>query len=560
MDLRSFLSTVNTDSYIGLSVPLLLPEDDSAIIGYFSPETGAGHITFPQSELKSAASLLYTGKHFPVAVHGLKRMCEVFQIEDLELEHERVQDTRLMAHLLDPSRDDYHGYRLSALVREYLNRDYPYMGEDLLAKDYPELFRDFLAKDARLVYELAEVLRVKMDPDLLRLYHGVELPVSSVLVHMHLDGIAVDQAACARALAAAREQLEQLESQLACGARNLFSARKTYLYLHDAGVDFPENVGRGFQIDDDDLKELAEEHAIELAEQILQWRKLTRDVRFLEAGAGADRVHPVWRMTRTSTGRIVASDPPVQNIDKKKFRPLLIAPRGRTLVKADWKTCQARVLAHLSKDPELTRLFMNGEDLHTRTADMLGLGSREEAKPINFGIIFGQGPKALAKEVTVSWKEQRSRGRVDEVQAQQYIDTFFETYKGVLPYFGEEYKKLTGPEVSERVLKNPVTGRIRRFRRRKSDKLMRELKATLLQQVESHLLKVSLAKLSAELHRKGLGAQIVACIHDSIWVEAPVDKEAEVREIMEGIMTTAIILSVPLLVDFEDRALEKKAN
>ena len=83
--------------------------------------------------------MLYTGKHFPVAVHGLKRMCEVFQIRDLELEHERVWDTRLMAHLLDPSRDDDHGYRLSALVRQYLNRDYPYMGEDLFAKDYPEL-------------------------------------------------------------------------------------------------------------------------------------------------------------------------------------------------------------------------------------------------------------------------------------------------------------------------------------------------------------------------------------------------------------------------------------
>jgi hypothetical protein len=123
VDLKSFLSTVNTDSYIGLSVPLLVPEDDSAIIGYFSPETGAGHITFPQLELRSAAALLYAGKHCPVAVHGLKRMREVYQLRDLDLEHERVWDTRLMAHLLDPGRDDDHGYRLSALVRQYLNQD-----------------------------------------------------------------------------------------------------------------------------------------------------------------------------------------------------------------------------------------------------------------------------------------------------------------------------------------------------------------------------------------------------------------------------------------------------
>lgn len=149
--------------------------------------------------------------------------------------------------------------------------------------------------------------------------------------------------------------------------------------MYDEGVDFPDEIGRGFQIDEEDLKELAEEHEIDVARQVLIWRKLTRDVRFLEAGARAERVHPVWRMTRTSTGRIVASDPPVQNIYKKKYRPLLIAPPGRTLVKADWKTCQAGILAHLSRDPELTRLFMDGED-PVVVIDISGMGEYAKAK------------------------------------------------------------------------------------------------------------------------------------------------------------------------------------
>jgi DNA polymerase I len=551
VDLNGFLSTVNKDSLIGLTVPLLVSDDDSAIIGYYNPEIGAGHIRFPQTELKAAVGLLYTGQRFPVAVHGLKRMREVYQLRDLDLEHERVWDTRLMGHLLDPGRDDDHGYRLSALVREHLDHDYPYMGENLFAKDYPEFVHLFLEKDAELVFNLAEVLRTTMDSDLLRLYQEVELPVSSDLVEMHLDGIAVDQSACEKSLAAARQQLEELESQLDAGSRNLFSAKATYWFLHDAGVDYPEDIGRDFQIDNEDLKALAEEYGIGLAAQILQWRKLKRDVRFLEAGAGTDRVHPVWRMTRTSTGRIVASDPPVQNIDKKKYRPFLIAPPGCTLLKADWKTCQARILAHLSEDPELTRLFSEGEDLHTRTAQMLGLGGRDEAKPINFGIIFGQGPKALAREITASWKEQGRSERVDEDQAQEYIDTFFETYKSILPYFDDEFGRLTDSKVSERLLKNPVTGRIRRFHKRTSNKLMREMKATLLQQVESHLLKVSLIKVGTEIERKGLDARIVACIHDSVWIETPMDDATNVRQIMEGVMTIAMNLSVPLAVDFE---------
>jgi DNA polymerase-1 len=387
-------------------------------------------------------------------------------------------------------------------VREYLNLDYPYMGEDLFAHDHPEFLHGCAEKDAELVYNLGEALRTKMDSDLLRLYREVELPVSSVLVQVHLDGIAVDQAACEKSLAAARQELEYLESQVNFGSRNLFSARDAYWFLHDAGVGFPADIGRGFRIDDEDLKELAEEHGIDLAAHILKWRKLNRDVRFLEKGAEADRVHPLWRMTRTSTGRIVASDPPVQNIDKKEYRPFLMAPQSRKLVKADWKTCQARILAHLSKDPELTRLFINGDDLHSRTAQMLGLSSRDDAKPINFGIIFGQGPRALAREITASWKDQGLPGGADESQAEDYIDTFFGTYSSILPYFNEEYGRLTEPGDSKRVLKNPVTGRIRRFHRSKGKKLMRKMKATLLQQVESHLLKVSLVRPAAKLREE----------------------------------------------------------
>jgi DNA polymerase I-like protein with 3'-5' exonuclease and polymerase domains len=194
---------------------------------------------------------------------------------------------------------------------------------------------------------------------------------------------------------------------------------------------------------------------------------------------------------------------------------------------------------------------MDGEDLHARTAEMIGLSSRDEAKPTNFGIVFGQELQALAREITASWGEQGQLGRVDKTQAREYIDTFIAMYKGIRPYFDEECEKLTDSKVSERALRNPVTGRIRRFRRRESDKLMRDMKATFLQQVESHILKVSLARLSTELKDKGMDARIVACIHDSIWVEASMREEADVRDIMERVMTATMSLSVPLHIDFE---------
>ena len=60
------------------------------------------------------------------------------------------------------------------------------------------------------------------------------------------------------------------------------------------------------------------------------------------------------------------------------------------------------------------------------------------------------------------------------------------------PYFDKVYHEPTADRKLEKVLRNPFNGTIRRFRIRKSDKLRQAMKATLLQQVESHLLKLAL--------------------------------------------------------------------
>lgn len=40
-------------------------------------------------------------------------------------------------------------------------------------------------------------------------------------------------------------------------------------------------------------------------------------------------------------------------------------------------------------------------------------------------------------------------------------------------------------------------------------------------------------------------------VHDSIWVEARVEEQSEVRELMQSVMTRAEDLAVPLKVNFE---------
>ena len=56
------------------------------------------------------------------------------------------------------------------------------------------------------MYRLAESLNIDMDADLCCLYKEVDLPVASVLVAMHLDGIQVDRGAAKEALDQAQQR------------------------------------------------------------------------------------------------------------------------------------------------------------------------------------------------------------------------------------------------------------------------------------------------------------------------------------------------------------------
>ena len=548
-DIADFIRQFAVDETVALSAPLLVPEDSSLIIGYFSPGATKGNIHLHDVQSDSWKEL-YTGKYFHVAVHGLKRIQEVHGLRDLDVRHDRIIDSKLVAYLLDPGQDEDHGYNLNRLAHGYED-DYPVMTGDLFALDYPEFVYESLSHDAEVIYRLAESLNVELDDDLCCLYKEVEFPVADVLVQMHLDGIQVDRRGCEQALEQARQELRLLDADIALTRKcNLFSAKDVYWLFHNRGIGLPEGIGDYYRLDEDDLEELANVHNSTLAVQILRWRKVTRDLTFLEAGAQTDRVHPVWRLTRTSTGRITSSNPPVQNIDKKRYRRFLKAAEGYVLIKADWKACQARILAHLSQDPTLMQLFNEGRDFHAETAKIFSLKSRDEAKPINFGMIFGQGPKALAREGNKSWQEKGLDKKIDESHAEKMIRTFFGRYSEIELYFDKVYEELVQARKLEKVLRNPLAGRIRRFHMRASDKLKRIMKATLLQQVESHLLKLALIRLYTELKAPNIGARIVMVIHDAIWIETPKKESGQVKDLMRSVMTAAK-LRVPLDVDIE---------
>jgi DNA polymerase I len=282
---------------------------------------------------------------------------------------------------------------------------------------------------------------------------------------------------------------------------------------------------------------------------------MDQNVKFLSMAAGRQRIHPVWGQTRSGTSRIYARQPAVQNVSRR-LRYLFAPAPNQVLIKADYSQAQLRILAHLSNDEGLIRIFNEEGDVHGETARLLGL-DRDLAKQVNFGICFGISASRLAGRINselvkrnclLSPHEQQDL--IDEARAEGYIDQFHDRYPGVRAFFDREWKKLKKLPQKHRVVRSPL-GRIRRFERHPSKALERSFKVTWPQQIEADLIKTAMLRLDRIFRRRNMKARIVMMIHDCIWVECPERESEQIKLLMRRMMTTAGKLKVPLSVEME---------
>ncbi|XP_012879385.1 PREDICTED: DNA polymerase nu isoform X4 [Dipodomys ordii] len=132
-------------------------------------------------------------------------------------------------------------------------------------------------------------------------------------------------------------------------------------------------------------------------------------------------VSSTWNQTGTATGRLSAKHPNIQGISKhpiqitkpQKFkgeegqtltispRALFVSSQGHTFLTADFSQIELRILAHLSGDPELLKLFQESERddvFSTLTAQWkdipvgrVTLADREQTKKAVYSVIYGAG-------------------------------------------------------------------------------------------------------------------------------------------------------------------------
>jgi DNA polymerase-1 len=501
--------------------------------------------------------------------HGLKFTEVALLFHDTKL-HGPVFDTLLAAYLLDPETPS----SLKELARRELDVVLERF-EDGTAKQRAQVpfeqldverATTYASADAEIAVTLGERFGPRVDQEGLgKLLREVELPLSRVLAQMEHSGVLVDVHVLETVSKRLEGELRELEAKAKAIAGRDFAIRSRdqleRILFDELELPVLKRTPKGGRSTDAEvLEELAEKHP--LPKVIVEYRELDKlKGTYLDAlpkcvNPKTGRIHTRFDQAVAATGRLSSSDPNLQNIPirtevGREIRAAFVAPKGTRIVSADYSQIELRILAHLSDDPGLIEAFTSKDDVHTHTASLVfGVPKsevtrdmRSRVKAINFGIMYGMGDAALAKQIGTSRDE-----------AARFIEAYFDRYRGVARFLektieqarrGEAVRTLLGRRRFLPNLHSPNRGL-----RMEAERVA---KNTPIQGTAADILKLAMVKLGA---REPVvpGARMILTVHDELVFEVP---EQHVKSAMGRIkeeMESSMKLRVPLVVEVGEGA------
>jgi DNA polymerase-1 len=392
-------------------------------------------------------------------------------------------------------------------------------------------------------------------------YREIDLPLAPVLYRMEKNGVRIDTGVLDTLSKRFTSEIERVGEQIfsLAGRRfNINSPRQLgdVLFNH-IGLPAPVKYGKGKTIStaQDVLENLAETN--EVPRLVLEYRHLSKlkstYVDSLPLLADSEsRVHTTFQSAATATGRLSSINPNLQNIPirtelGREIRGAFIAAPGTQLLSADYSQIELRLLAHFSADPLLVRAYQQNEDIHTLTAsEVFGVPvatmdkeTRNRAKAVNFGIVYGISPFGLAAQLGIP-----------QAEARAYIDRYFARYQGVKAFIDKTLED-TRREGSVRTM----FGRVRHIpditSRNPNQRGFAERTAvnTPLQGTAADLIKIAMIAIDRKLTERKLTTQMVLQVHDELLFEVPDRETREVGELVSAEMEGAARLNVPLVAD-----------
>jgi DNA polymerase-1 len=418
-----------------------------------------------------------------------------------------------------------------------------------------------LAAGAAAIRALVPSLRTEVEKAGVQRVYEMDLALAPVLFRMEQVGVRIDLSVLdglSKRFAAELERVGERIFELAGRRFNINSPKQLgeVLFTH-LGLPAPSSRGKSKAVStaQDVLEFLAEKH--DVPRLVLEFRHLSKlkstYIDALPLLADADsRVHTTFQAAAVATGRLSSINPNLQNIPirtelGREIRAAFTAAPGTQLLSADYSQIELRLLAHFSGDPLLVHAYQNNEDIHTLTAsEVFGVPAaemdketRNRAKAVNFGIVYGISPFGLAAQLGIP-----------QAEARAYIERYFARYAGVQAFI-EKTLEATRKTGSVRTL----FGRIRPIpdieSRNPNQRGFAERTAinTPLQGTAADLIKLAMISIDRKLAERALKTRMVLQVHDELLFEVPVAESAEVEALVRAEMEGVVKLNVPLVAD-----------
>ncbi len=481
-------------------------------------------------------------------------------------------DTMLAHYLIQPEQR----HNMNYLSEKYLDYS-PVEIETLIGKsgknqlnmrDVPvDKITEYAAEDADVSLRLQLKLEKQLEETgMIRLAQTIEMPLARVLAAMEATGVKIDVPAMevfGKELTTDTEKLEEEIYELAGVRFNIASPKQLgdvlFVRLNISEGDKPtkKTKTKQFSTSEEVLTSLEGKHPI--ISKILEYRGLKKlQNTYVEAlpkliNPRTGRIHTSFNQAVTATGRLSSTDPNLQNIPIREDRgreirkAFIPSANDRVLLSADYSQIELRLMAHMSKDPNMIEAFRHDEDIHAATAAKIyGISvadvtsdMRRKAKTANFGIIYGISTFGLSQRLGIP-----------RAEAQELISGYFEAYPGVRQYMNDSIDKARAQGYVETLMgRRRYLPDIRSANAVVRGMAERNAINAPLQGSAADIIKSAMIGIYNTFRNDKLQAKMILQVHDELVFDVPVSELENVKEIVRKEMEGACELSVPLTVE-----------
>ena len=524
---------------------------------------------------------IYDGeKSYFISKDDIKKYNYLFNNKCIKYTYDLKKCLVVLNNLVEINNVDYDAmvamYLLDYVVKDdisFVARKFDYnildyetvFGTDKRPKEVAdEELRDLCCRKAKFIYETREeVLNKLIDDGEDDLFRNIEMPLIGVLADMELTGIKVDRDYLKDVEKDLNKKIKDIEQDIYSLAGKEFNimspAQLGIVLFEDLGIRYPKKVKdeKKYSTSKDILDKIRLLHPI--VDKILEYRTLTKLYTNYAVGLQNEirddqRIHTIFTQTLTRTGRLSSIEPNLQNIPARSeysrlIRKAFIPDNDSVLLSSDYSQVELRIFAHVSNEKNLIQAFVDGKDIHTKTAsdifhvpmEEVTKDMRRNAKAVNFGILYGISGFGLSEDLGIDIKT-----------AKNFIDDYLDTYPGILNYMEEakanayKYGYVKTLMNRKRVIEELNN---RNYIIRSSGERM--ALNTPIQGTAADILKKAMVEIYNEFNMRNLKSKMLIQVHDELVFNVLKDELEIVKKIVKDKMENTIKLSVPLKVDIE---------